>query len=141
MASDNLQFGLGTIESRRLNSRLSEIRANYDEQRITQVPPPAQPIKSSTFPSIFVNIKRFFYSLRREKFNFSFTPISIEGDEWVKIQRSPDSIISRHRSRNRPSGLPYGLNTSNEQVERLLQQAADEVTASIILPQVPISSL
>ena len=147
MASDNLQFGLGTVESRRLNLRLSQIRANHDKQRIiqelpsTQELPSPQPIKSRTFPSILVHIKRFFYSFKQDKFNFSFTPISIEGDEWVQISRPSDSIISRHCSRHRSSGLPYGFNTSNEQVERLLQQAADEATASIVLPQVPISSL
>ena len=144
MDNDNLEFGLTTEGTRKLESRLSNIRRRYE----TSITIPQERIKQNTtkrsitsntsfFNRILTTISRLITkSLSRRvyygpKYPFLIgvkdTIITMNNEEWVLIEHT----ISKKNTE------------FNSAVDLLLQQAQDEVTTDIMtsMPQVPVHSI
>ena len=142
MNNDNLEFGLTTEGSRRLETRLSNIRQRYE----TSITIPQKRIKQNTtktsstssisfFNRILTTISRLItesFSSRRVYYGPKYpyltgvkdTIITMNNEDWVLIEHT----ISKKNTE------------FNSAVDLLLQQAQDEVTTDIItsMPQVPV---
>ena len=141
MDNDNLEFGLTTEGSRKLETRLSNIRRRYE----TSITIPQERIKQNTtktssisfFNRILTTISRLITkSLSRRvyygpKYPFLIgvkdTIITMNNEEWVLIEPT----ISKKETE------------FNSAVDLLLQQGQDEVTTDIMtsMPQVPVHSI